>query len=236
MTKRNARGGRRYHLLVFERLLGMIRLPALLMTLATLALWLVSFRVAFLWHTPGWMYALRLPLLRTRADLLLLLTALGLGLYLFSVFGDALSYVQCRHNHLLVSIPFFRLPVSYKRIVNASPARVAEHHDPTKMSFFQRRFLEGVLAKNTADEGTALLVELTGWPKQMRWARQLMPALMFAPKRTGLLLLVPNWLHLSRELELYRTRWREREIRRRRPEGESTYQMLTKRKRRNTSR
>src|ERR1700687_5957548 len=87
-----AKSDRRHPLLLYARLFSQWRLPALLVTLVFAAL---------AWLAPG-------PLADEIARMALAVgAAAGLLLFIYSLIGPRLSYVQCRPTHLRLSTPLF---------------------------------------------------------------------------------------------------------------------------------
>jgi hypothetical protein len=101
-----AKSDRHHPLLIYARLFGQWRVPALLITIALLVL---------AWLAPG-------PLANELVRAALATgAAASLLLFVYALVGPRLSYVQCRPTHLRVSTPLFRLAISYSRIHTARP-------------------------------------------------------------------------------------------------------------------
>jgi len=177
---------RRHPLLIYARLFARWRAPALLLAIvfAALAIW-----------APG-------PLAEDVVRLALLAGgAASLVLYVYSALGPRLSYVQCRPTHLRVSTPLFQLAISYNRIVTSrpvpfDPVNVPAGHEP----------VVGPLRGQTM-----LALDLNGYPVARRWLKLLLNPFLLPEKFLGLQLLVPDWMALSRDIEVHRTQWQMRD-------------------------
>ena len=184
MAKSNS--DRRHSLLIYARLFARWRTPALLLAIVFLAL-------------AGWApgpladEVLRLALLAGGVDSLLL--------YGYSFLGPRLSYVQCRPTHLRVSTPLFRLAISYNRILTARPVPF----DPAQESGGQESLIGPLRGM------TMLALDLNRYPVARRWLKLLLNPFLLPDKFLGLQLLVPDWMALSRDIEVNRGQWQMRD-------------------------
>jgi hypothetical protein len=178
-----SKSGRRHPLLVYRRLFGAWRLPALIIAVGSGALW---------WIAPA-------PLTTTAVRLALLATCgTALVLFVYTLVGPRLSYVQCRPNHLLVSTPLYRLAVSYRRIHTTRPVPFKPEGVPAGRQWLAAPY-RGL---------TALAVDLNGLPVERRFLRLWFNEFVLPKEFVGLLLVVPEWMTLSREIESYRGEWK----------------------------
>jgi hypothetical protein len=182
-----AASGKHHQLLLYARLFAMLRPPA--------------FFIALLCGGLRW-FAPRIPLLASELaqGLLLVVIALCSLLFLYTLVGPSLSYVQCRPTHLLVSTPLFRLAVSYARIRTVRPVRFA----PSDLGWSQRRFLEPFLGM------TVVSVDLKSFPLNEKLLRLWLNPYLFAGDATGFLLLTKDWMATSRDIDANRTEWKMR--------------------------
>lgn len=204
--QQQARPGKRYPLLLYQRLFESLRSRALLLAALAYVLWLI---------------AVDIPLLAPRDWLLLVVVALAGLLFLFSYIGPKLAFVQCRPKFMLVSTPLYRIALSYGRMRSARPTDFTESYPIDSQKWSQRRFLRSLFKYADAGQLTAIEVELKKFPFSERWLRLWMSRYMFAVKSDGLLLLVRDWMSLSREIEDYRGAYVRRRTARRRPKGQS---------------
>jgi hypothetical protein len=198
-----AKSDRRHTLLIYARLFGQWRMPALLITLVL---------VALAWLAPG-------PLADEFVRAALVLgAAAGLLLFGYALLGPRLSYVQCRPTHLRVSTPLFRLAISYSRIYTARPIPF----EPAQVSWSQESLVHPFVGM------TMLALDLNGYPVALRWLRLLLNPLMLSDKFMGLQFLVADWMALSRDIEVHRSQWQGRD--RDRARGDALTSLLTPRR------
>jgi hypothetical protein len=182
-----AASGKHHPLLLYARLFAMLRPPAFFIALLCGVLW---------WFAP------RIPLFSSELAQVLLLVVIVLCslLFLYTLVGPALSYVQCRPTHLLVSTPLFRLAISYARIRNVRPVKFV----PPKLGWSQRRFLEPFLGM------TVVAVDLKSFPLNEKLLRLWLNPYMFGGDATGFLLHTKDWMATSRDIDVHRTEWKTR--------------------------
>jgi len=197
-----ATSDRHHTLLIYSRLFSQRRVPALLITIMFLGLALLA---------PG---PLSDDLVRAA---LATGAATGLLLFIYSLIGPRLSYVQCRPTHLRVSTPLFRLAISYSRIYTARPVPF----EPAHVSWGQESLVRPFIGM------TMLALDLTGYPVSLRWLRLLLHPLMLPDKFMGLQFLVADWMALSRDIEVHRSQWQGRDKDRTR--GDALTSLLTPR-------
>jgi hypothetical protein len=180
-----AKSERRHPLLINARLFAQWRVPALLIAAGCLAL---------AWQAPG-------PLANERVrSLLVLAAAASLLLFGYALIGPRLSYVQCRPTHLRVSMPLFRLAISYSRIYTARPVPF----EPRNVSWTQESLARPFLGM------TMLALDLNGYPVAKRWLQLLLNPFIVPDNFLGLQLLVADWMALSRDIEVHRGQWTTR--------------------------
>ncbi len=189
MAKRR-RQGKRFRLLIYERMWQRWAGILVLIILASLVMW---------WFSPS----LSLETLWEQA--LTLVPAIGAGLILlFAFFSRRMAWVQCRSNHLRIQTPFYPLAVSYGRIKGTYPQQFHEVFDPAKVKGGRRRWLEPYWGQ------TVLLVELSRYPVRESWLRLWFSPYLLLPDSPGFVFLVDDWMGLSRQLDDYRAAWATR--------------------------
>jgi hypothetical protein len=118
------------------------------------------------------------------------------------------AYVQASSNHIRVVTPPLQINISYRRIRNVRPANLSDLYNKHRSGQAQH-------SSNSAYNGkTVIIVGLNNFPMSPRILRLFMPKQMFSPKETGLVLLVPEWMSLSTEIESYIAAWRYNKKRR----------------------
>jgi hypothetical protein len=110
---------------------------------------------------------------------------------------------------LLIATPFLRLRVSYQRIQSLRPMLVQQVFPPDRLTWTQRGFIEAFYGK------TALVVDLLSFPINPRLLKLFLPDAMFARDRKGLVLMAPDWMKLSTEIDSFYGNWLQGQRRRR---------------------
>ncbi|RCK74840.1 MAG: hypothetical protein ANABAC_1557 [Anaerolineae bacterium] len=141
------------------------------------------------------------PIEKAEAPWLLISGALLLILSFFFIFLRYAAYVQSRSDHLRFVTPFFQMRISYRRIRSAHPAEINALFPPQHISGSLRSFLEPFYGQ------TAVVLELNGYPMPKPLLRLFLTPAMFHPQVEGLVLLVPDWIAFSGELDTLRSQW-----------------------------
>lgn len=126
-----------------------------------------------------------------------------LAFTIFALLARNMAYVQARQDHFRLVTPFLALKVSYRRIRSIRPTQFAMIFPPDKVGRLQRKnyaYFYGM---------TALVIELTGYPTSPSTIRLIMGSIFLLPKSTGLVLLVPDWMALSMDIESSLGAWRQ---------------------------
>ena len=140
------------------------------------------------------------------SDTWLFVTAVvAFALSAFAFFARFVAYVQAKPESLNIITPFLRLPISYKRMRSVRPTLTQQLFPPEKSSWSQRSYLAPFYGK------TALVVELRGFPISPAMLKLFLPDAMFARSTTGLVLVVPDWMQLSTEIDTFRGAWLQKE-------------------------
>ncbi|MCA9923911.1 MAG: hypothetical protein KC421_16150 [Anaerolineales bacterium] len=104
---------------------------------------------------------------------------------------------------LLLQTPAGEVRISYGRIDNVTSSHMAQHY---ALKELKRR--DRVLAKPHFKQTCALL-EMNSIPDALEKKRNQLPRILFSKRRKGLLLLVEDWIQLSRDVEVARANWRD---------------------------
>ena len=188
--------GKRFHLLIYERMWQKWGLASLLVALASGVLWVLAPRARFI---PS---SLR--------PLILVLALASLGVFVYSFMARRMAWVQCRPGHLHIQTPIYPLAVSYSRIKVVRPSEFGHIFDPSKEKPGRRNWLRPYWGK------TAVVVEISKYPISKSWLRLWFNRYMFSPEVTGFVFLVEDWMTLSRQLDDFRSKWELRRAARRR--------------------
>jgi hypothetical protein len=128
----------------------------------------------------------------------------SLVLSIFAFFTRYMSYVQAHRSYLSIVTPFLRLKISYQRLRSVQPALVQQLFPKDGSSWSQRAFLEPFYGK------TALVMELRGYPLSPTLLKLFLPAQMFSPRSTGFVIIIPDWMKFSTELDSLRGTWMQK--------------------------
>jgi hypothetical protein len=184
MAKRR-RSGRRFRLLIYERMWQRWAWPCVLIVPASMGLW---------WFAPG------VPILYAPLRPLALVPALvSLVILAYAFLARRLAWVQCRPNHLRIQTPLYPLVVSYGRIKTVRPQTFAQVFDPAAEKQARRRWLRPYWGK------TVLVVDLSKYPMGKAWLRLWFSPYLLAPDTSGFVFLVEDWMMLSRQLHEFRS-------------------------------
>jgi hypothetical protein len=112
-----------------------------------------------------------------------------------------MAFVQTQSSYMNIVTPFFRFRISYRRIRSAYPALMQQLFPGETSSWSQHNFLKPFYGK------TVLVVELFGYPINLRLLRLFLPGQMFSPRSTGFIFMVSDWMKLSTELDTFRGAW-----------------------------
>jgi hypothetical protein len=147
--------------------------------------------------------------LSATADLWIAIGALVvLAFTLFAFFARKMGYAQPHHNHLRLVTPFLRLNVSYQRIRNTHPADFHQLFPADEASWAQQRFLLPFYGMTT------VVVEMNAYPISRAALRLFLAPQMFSKQDNAFVLLVPDWMAFSTELDTFRGVWLQSQNRR----------------------
>jgi hypothetical protein len=127
-----------------------------------------------------------------------------LAITFFALLARNMAYVQASSTHLRVVTPFLRVNISYRRIRNVHSANFTNLYPPNQSGWAQRSALSDYYGK------TVIVIVLNSFPISPGVLKLFMPKQMFSPKEPGIVLLVPNWMTLSTEIDSYLATWRNR--------------------------
>jgi len=175
-----AKGGRRYPLVVYTRMIDRWWPAVFTLGLSLLAL---SWGL-YSWGFEDWRW-------------LAFASIGGLSVFLGILLSLARrsAYVQPFSDHLRLVTPFLRLNISYKRFRRASSANMGTLFPRDSVSSWRAEIIEP-LAKMTA-----LVVELHGYPMSQSSLRLFLSPLFFKDKSPHFVILVNDWMRFSNELE-----------------------------------
>jgi hypothetical protein len=179
---KSKKAGNRHPLLVYQRSLDRFFWPVLLVGVALLALWWVG-------SNGGYINQLWQDILVLGAGIF----ALFLAFFIF--LARRVAYVQAFPDHLRLITPFLRLNISYRRIRSVHSAMVQQLFPPERAKGNEKSLLEPFYGQ------TIVVVELLGYPMSPRVLKLFLPRQMFNPKSAGFVLITPDWMALSTEID-----------------------------------
>ena len=138
-------------------------------------------------------------LLPWRWQLLAAVGALAVLAGLFLLVIRRFAYVQAFPDHLKLATPFLRLNISYRRLVRATTSEMGQLFPRKGMSGWVWDIFEPLAGR------TALVVELKSYPMSPRILRLFLSRFFFKDKTPHFVLLVPDWMRFSSELESMRS-------------------------------
>jgi hypothetical protein len=97
--------------------------------------------------------------------------------------------------------PFLNLKVAYRRIRSIHPALLQQIFPKESARWAETSFLEPFYGK------TAIIIEVRGFPMNPSLLRLFLPRYMFSPMTSGFVLMVPDWMKFSTELDTLRGNW-----------------------------
>jgi hypothetical protein len=190
------KAGNRHPLLIYKRTMNRLWGATIFLGLILLVVW-------------GAIRIQNVAVLETEHTIWLLSgAAVSLAFGLFAFFAQNMAYVQPRRDHLRLVTPFLRMNIAYSRIRSIHPSNFFQLFPPTNASWGTRKFLEPFYGK------TVVVVELTGYPINPVFLRLFLPIQMFSRQSKGFVLIVPDWMEFSTELESFRGNWMQAQKRR----------------------
>ena len=181
--------GDRHPLLLYRRTLDRIWKMALLIGLLLGAVWVLTM------VRPATLPA------GSSGFLLLVAAVVALVLSVLVYLARFTAYSQVYTDHFRIVTPLLRLNVSYQRLRTTHPVLLQQLFPMDKAKWAERKFLEPLYGK------TAVVVELKGYPMKPALLKLFLPAQMFSPQTTGLVMLVPDWMKFSTELDVFHGNW-----------------------------
>ncbi|GIK59032.1 MAG: hypothetical protein HND44_07775 [Chloroflexi bacterium] len=105
--------------------------------------------------------------------------------------------------YVLLQGPLTAVKISYGRIASITSTHMAQHHDPQSLKMGDHFRVDPLY------EYTCGFIEFISVPPGLKKNRRHFSRFLFSPQRPGLLLVVDDWMKLSRDLEVARQKWQE---------------------------
>jgi hypothetical protein len=128
-------------------------------------------------------------------------TAFGL----FAFFVRNKGYVRAFDDYLLVATPFYRFKTSYKRIRGIRSVDFHRLFTVEDRPWAERRYSRPMIGE------TAVVVKLKKYPVSPNLINAFFHTYLINPGETELVLLVPDWMDLSVELDSRYNKYRQRQ-------------------------
>ena len=191
--------GSRYPLLLYFRVMDRLWRSTLVLGVLLLTVW-------------GYTWWYGRDVLHEQESMWLLLGAVVvLSFTLFAFFARRMAYVQPRRDHIRLVTPFLRTNISYRRVLATHPSEFGQLYPPKDATWAQRRLLEPLYGR------TAIVLELSGYPLPPALLRFFLAPQMFYRRRKGIVLLVPDWMAFSTEVDSLLGTWQQLQKQRNRP-------------------
>ena len=181
------RGGKRYPLLLYTRMLDRWWPALFLIGLGMLALAWPFYSHAYTRLTEPWRWM-------TLAGVGAMVIAASL---LMLVLRNS-AYVQPLPDHLRLVTPFLRMRISYRRFQRTTTTAMAALFPPRNYRGLKRDILEPLLSR------TAVVIDLTALPIPASTLRLFLSPFFFKDKTPHLIILVRDWMQFSSELDTMR--------------------------------
>jgi hypothetical protein len=176
----------RFPLLVYQVLARRWQGPAFLLNPGGIALWWAATRGTFLDARYAWAA--------------LGITLIGLLLTLYNFLARAAG-VRCYNDHLTIRTPLYPIAFAYRRVESVRPVEFAQLFPPEREKELRREFYHDLWGK------TAVVIDLKSYPVAIGWLKLWCSPYLLMPKGKGLVLLVDEWMALSRQIEIRRNEW-----------------------------
>ncbi|MEE8390941.1 MAG: hypothetical protein V3S14_09135 [Anaerolineae bacterium] len=195
MAKKRRHSGKRFRLIIYERMWNRWAFPCILIIPASVALW---------------RFAPLLSITHVLYRALALVPALvALTLLVFTFLSRRRAWVQCRPNYLRIQTPLYPLTVSYGRIKQVLPRSFSQAFNPSEEKAARRNWLQPYWGQ------TALMVEISKYPVRKAWLRLWFSTYLLSPDTPGFIFLVEDWMGLSRQIDESHTAWKMRRAKKR---------------------
>jgi len=137
------------------------------------------------------------PLIYTAA---IVTTVIGVFAYL----ARGMGYVQALDTHFVIGTPFFRFRTPYGRVRNISTTEFFRVVDRKTLSWANYNYLKPYFGN------TVVVVSLRRFPVSPGILQLFFQKHLIKPKQKTIILLVPNWMSLSVELDSRYSEYRQR--------------------------
>ena len=187
--------GKRHALRVYQRRFEMLQPITFLIPILSYFLW---------WIAPDY------GVLAWGRDYLILVVIVTAIIFIGSLIAPAFCYVQCFADYVLIATPFYRLSISYLRLGQVAAVNFGTQYPLSKQNELEQVLLTPLFKEQGTGELTVVGVPVKKFPLPVPWLKFWFSKFMFMPRDLGLLFMTPDWMGLSREIEVYRHDWMQR--------------------------
>jgi hypothetical protein len=124
-----------------------------------------------------------------------------LWFYYSIIVRRAALYVKS--DFLLLRGPLYRVRISYGRIESITSTQIAQHYEWHELKLRERPLAKPIFKQ------TCTFVEFNSLPKKLSQRQLWFPSFLFGIRKPGLLLVVADWMKLSRDIEVAKQKWHE---------------------------
>lgn len=167
-------------------------------------------------------YDLFQPFLGSLWFILWLVIPVVLVLWIYYAFVVPRAWLAVTPDYLLLRVPFRQVKISYGRVAAVTATQLAQHYSLKELNGRER-----VLAKPFFNQ-TCALIELSSFPPAMKRRHLWFPRIFFSTGRPGLLLVVDDWMALSRDVTSARDRWRDKKAPKKGPDDQDGRSLAAK--------
>lgn len=180
-----AKAGKKHRLLIYDYTLSRWYPATLALSILLFILW---------WFLPN-VY----PEKSWRDTVVFFSAGFALFVTIFLLLARKAAYVRPYPKYLRLATPFFRLNISYKRIIQTRSNEMFRLFPPSELSDWQRDSMKSLLKK------TAIVIDLKSYPTSRKFLRFFLSPFFFKDKTPHFVFLVEDWMRLSVELESLRS-------------------------------
>ena len=120
------------------------------------------------------------------------------------------AHVSCHKNNFTIHTPLYPVTFSYRRINMIRSVEFRNIFPPENEKTARWRFYREIWGKTT------IVITVSSYPMPLWWLKMWFHPYLLHPTESALILLVDDWMALSRSLETQRTNWRENRQKQRR--------------------
>lgn len=120
---------------------------------------------------------------------------------LFAFLSRWMAYTQAHQDYLRIVTPFLKLKVAYRRIRRIHPSLLQQIFPKETAGWAGANFLEPFYGK------TVIVVEVNNYPVNPKLLRLFFSRYLFSPMAPGFVLLVPDWMKFSTEIDTLHGNW-----------------------------